>query len=173
MPRATPHRQTPKRPAPSSRARARCRLRRIRDPGRHAAVARTSDRARRTNQEPVKEVPLVREAPRHPVRTCVACRAARPQPQLLRLARTPDGIRFDTSGRLPGRGAYLCPEPPCLDAAARRGATGLRRALRGGTEAEALAALAAIRARSNAPDRGPDEDVQHQVPDGTVRSDNA
>jgi len=122
----------------------------------------------------------VREAPHRPVRTCVACRTARPQRELLRLARTPDGIRFDEHGRLPGRGAYLCPDPPCLETAARRGATGLRRALRGGSEAEVFAALAAIRDQGKAtrppgerPVTGPDEDVQHQVPDSTVRSENA
>ena len=122
----------------------------------------------------------MREAPRQPIRTCVACRAARPQRELLRLVRTPDGVRFDTSGRLPGRGAYLCPEPPCLASAAHRGAAALRRALRGGTEAEMLAALASIRdqgdtprARGDAPDTGTNDDVQHQVPDGTVRSENA
>nr|WP_325233135.1 YlxR family protein [Egicoccus sp.] len=128
----------------------------------------------------MKEVPLVREAPRQPVRTCVACRVVRPQRELLRLARTPDGIRFDTSGRLPGRGAYLCPEPHCLDTAAHRGAAALRRALRGGTEAEMLAALASIRdqddmirAQDDVPTTGHDQDVQHQVPDSTVRSENA
>lgn len=115
----------------------------------------------------------MREAPRQPVRTCVACRVARPQRELLRLARTPDGIRFDTSGRLPGRGAYLCPEPPCLDTAAHRGAAALRRALRGGTEAETLAALASIRDQGLIPTTGHDQDVQHQVPERTVRSENA
>jgi len=115
----------------------------------------------------------VREAPREPVRTCVACRAARPQRELLRLARTPDGIRFDTSGRLPGRGAYLCPETPCLDTAAHRGAAALRRALRGGSEAEMLAALASIRDQGHGPTTGNHQDVQHQVPDSTVRSENA
>jgi uncharacterized protein len=106
---------------------------------------------------------LTRQAPRAPVRTCIGCRIRREQHELLRLARTPDGIRFDPDGRLPGRGTYLCPDRACIDDAARRDAGALRRALRGGSVAEAVAALRAAR----------ETVVQHQVPDGTVRSENA
>jgi uncharacterized protein len=106
-------------------------------------------------------VPLVREAPRQPTRTCVGCRTARPQQDLLRLAATPDGIRFDHRRRLPGRGAYLCPDPGCIDAATRRGASTLRRALRGAPEAETVAALEAI--RTHLQDTAGPEDEQHQV----------
>jgi uncharacterized protein len=107
-------------------------------------------------------VPLLREAPRRPTRTCVGCRTARPQHELLRLASTPDGIRFDHQRRLQGRGAYLCPDPGCLDAAARRGASTLRRALRGAPEAEAMAALEAL--RTHLQRGGGPRDEQHQVP---------
>jgi predicted RNA-binding protein YlxR (DUF448 family) len=103
---------------------------------------------------------LEREAPRHPTRTCVGCRAVRPQHELLRVAATPDGIRFDHRRRLPGRGAYLCPDPGCLDAATRRGAGALRRALRGAPEAEAMAALDAVRTHLSGDPTG---DEQHQV----------
>jgi uncharacterized protein len=59
----------------------------------------------------------------------VACRARRAQADLVRVARLPDGsLRLDPSGRLDGRGAYLCPDPACRDLALRRGA--LQRALR-------------------------------------------
>ena len=47
------------------------------------------------------------------------------------MARAPDGtVRADPNGgaRAPGRGAYVCPEPACVDAALRSGR--LRRALR-------------------------------------------
>ena len=102
-------------------------------------------------------------APRAPVRTCVGCRRARAKRALLRVARTPEGVRVDPEARLPGRGAYLCPDPDCIAAARRRGASPLRRALRGIAEADAVAAL----------DQLEDHVVDHQVPAGTVRSENA
>jgi uncharacterized protein len=103
------------------------------------------------------------------IRTCVGCRRARPQGELLRLARTPDGVRFDPTRRLPGRGAYLCPLPTCLDAATRRGGAGLRRALRGVPEAEVDTAIAELKSEIGRRQQG----VHHQVPLGTVRSENA
>ena len=100
---------------------------------------------------------------RRPTRTCVGCRSAYPQDQLIRVARTPDGIRLDRERRLPGRGAYLCPDPTCITTAATRGAGRLRRALRGGTEADAATALDALR-----------HEVLHQPgATRTVRSENA
>lgn len=47
---------------------------------------------------------------RGPVRSCVACRTRRPQGELLRLARTARGFEIDPERRLPGRGAYVCPD---------------------------------------------------------------
>ncbi|TVR33064.1 MAG: YlxR family protein [Nitriliruptor sp.] len=110
-----------------------------------------------------------RGATRVPRRTCVGCRQARPQDELRRLAQTPHGIRFDPQRRLPGRGAYLCPQPACIDAATRRDAAGLRRALRGGDTEELRAALEALRAEI----AGTKQGVRHQVPEGTVRSESA
>lgn len=104
-----------------------------------------------------------------PARTCVGCRSNRPKDTLLRFARTPAGVRFDPERRLPGRGAYLCPQPTCLDAASRRDAAGLRRALRGAPHAEVTAALAAARSQIGRQHQG----VHHQVPQGTVRSESA
>jgi uncharacterized protein len=106
----------------------------------------------------------VRGAPRTPVRTCVGCRRTRPKDELCRVARTPSGVRLDPTQRLPGRGAYLCPDPTCTEAAHRQGARSLRRALRGAPEDEVRAALDALHT----------EVVHHRrVPDGTVRSENA
>jgi len=63
-----------------------------------------------------------------PVRTCVACRTERPKAALLRLVRRPDGdVTIDPTGRMPGRGAYLCADAACLRLALRRSA--LERAL--------------------------------------------
>ncbi len=50
-------------------------------------------------------------------RTCLGCRRQRPRAELIRIVRSPDGAGcFDLEGRLPGRGAWVCPTPACLDA---------------------------------------------------------
>ena len=51
--------------------------------------------------------------PRHiPERTCVVCREKKPKSELTRIVRTPDGeVVIDPTGRLNGRGAYLCDNP--------------------------------------------------------------
>jgi predicted RNA-binding protein YlxR (DUF448 family) len=55
------------------------------------------------------------------VRSCVACRTARPKRELVRVVRHPDGtVAIDSTGRQPGRGAYLCREAGCFDLAGRR-----------------------------------------------------
>lgn len=41
-------------------------------------------------------------------RTCIACGAKDDKVGLLRIVRTADGVRFDATGRVPGRGAYVC-----------------------------------------------------------------
>jgi hypothetical protein len=53
--------------------------------------------------------------PRHiPERSCVACRTKRPKRELARIVRTPEGqVKADPSGRVNGRGAYLCPRLEC------------------------------------------------------------
>ncbi len=62
------------------------------------------------------------------MRTCVACRTSRPKRDLQRIVRTPAGeVIADPSGRLPGRGAYVCPDTDCLSIALKKGA--LTRAL--------------------------------------------
>lgn len=50
------------------------------------------------------------------MRTCIACGAERPKRALVRVVRTPEGeIIADATGRRAGRGAYLDPDPACLD----------------------------------------------------------
>jgi uncharacterized protein len=45
----------------------------------------------------------------------------RDKKELVRMVRTPEGeIRVDPTGKLSGRGAYLCPRPDCLRAAQKR-----------------------------------------------------
>ncbi len=63
-----------------------------------------------------------------PARTCVACRTSRPKRELVRIVRTPAGqVIEDPSGRLPGRGAYVCADGTCREIALNQG--GLARAL--------------------------------------------
>jgi predicted RNA-binding protein YlxR (DUF448 family) len=68
-------------------------------------------------------------APRRvPTRTCVACRTARPKRELVRVVRTPDGrVVLDETGKVAGRGAYVCRSAGCLTIAKTKGA--LTRAL--------------------------------------------
>ena len=55
-----------------------------------------------------------------PQRTCIACRTIGGKRGLLRVVRTPDGqVVLDPSGRLSGRGSYLCREVACLAAAVK------------------------------------------------------
>jgi uncharacterized protein len=63
-----------------------------------------------------------------PTRSCAVCRTAHPKRELDRLVRTADGtVRRDPTGRLPGRGTYLCHDPACRDP--NRAAPAIRRAL--------------------------------------------
>ncbi|HEV3232981.1 MAG TPA: YlxR family protein [Candidatus Dormibacteraeota bacterium] len=63
-----------------------------------------------------------------PTRTCVACRTSKPKRELVRVVRTAEGeVRVDSSGKLNGRGAYICRTEDCWTLAERRRA--LERAL--------------------------------------------
>jgi predicted RNA-binding protein YlxR (DUF448 family) len=56
----------------------------------------------------------MRQLKTHPQRTCVACRTVGDKRGLVRLVRQPSGeVVVDETGRLPGRGAYLCRAPGC------------------------------------------------------------
>ena len=55
-----------------------------------------------------------------PQRQCMGCRERREKRQLIRVVRTPQGnVTLDFSGKLNGRGAYICPNPDCLKKALR------------------------------------------------------
>lgn len=55
-----------------------------------------------------------------PIRQCVACREHREKPLLARVVRTPEGaVVYDSRGKVPGRGAYLCPNEACLEKAVK------------------------------------------------------
>ena len=67
-----------------------------------------------------------------PERSCVACRTKRSKQELLRVVLQPASaaaeLALDTEQRLPGRGAYICNTPACLQAGLSRG--GFDRTLR-------------------------------------------
>ena len=50
-----------------------------------------------------------------PIRTCIACRKEKPKREMLRIVKNAEGeIRLDFSGKLPGRGAYICNSEACI-----------------------------------------------------------
>nr|MBO2503475.1 YlxR family protein [Thermoanaerobacterales bacterium] len=75
-----------------------------------------------TRLRPVPTGPTTRaEAIGEPIRTCIGCRRRRPQSELVRFVRGPDGNPVE--GRtLPGRGAWLCRDTldACRASAVRR-----------------------------------------------------
>ncbi|MPY11825.1 YlxR family protein [Arthrobacter sp. KR32] len=92
----------------------------------------------------------------HPVRTCVGCRRRDRQSHVMRVvARPMDGqivAVIDERRRLSGRGAWLHPDPACMDTAIKRRA--FSRAFRGPVDTAQLAVdFQAYLGRLN---RGPD-----------------
>lgn len=50
-----------------------------------------------------------------PQRTCMGCQAKKDKRELVRIVRSPEGeISIDLTGKKLGRGAYICPDPECL-----------------------------------------------------------
>lgn len=75
-----------------------------------------------------------------PLRTCVACRQTGSKREFVRLVRTPAaGVQVDTSGKLAGRGAYLCRNKICWEQVLR--SQRLSQALKTTLTAEEIAAL--------------------------------
>ena len=57
-------------------------------------------------------MPKVRRIPQ---RQCVGCREMKDKKTLIRVVKSPEGvISLDEKGRMPGRGAYVCPDVECL-----------------------------------------------------------
>lgn len=56
-----------------------------------------------------------------PMRRCTGCGEMKEKKDLIRIVRTPDGdIRIDRTGKLNGRGAYLCDDASCLRKAQKK-----------------------------------------------------
>ena len=50
-----------------------------------------------------------------PLRMCVGCREMKEKKSLIRVVRSPEGlVSLDPTGKMPGRGAYVCREGECL-----------------------------------------------------------
>lgn len=50
-----------------------------------------------------------------PKRMCISCREMFEKKDLKRIVRTPEGeIVFDSTGKKPGKGAYICASPECF-----------------------------------------------------------
>lgn len=58
-----------------------------------------------------------------PQRICIGCRQNREKRQMIRIVRTPEGqVIIDPTGKLSGRGAYICKDSlDCLEAALKGG----------------------------------------------------
>lgn len=82
-----------------------------------------------------------------PMRTCVGCRAVRPQAELLRSSLRDGQVQPDRADRAcsRGRSAYVCPVRACLEQAARRG--GFARAFLGGSSSNKRARPGGARSR--------------------------
>lgn len=61
------------------------------------------------SKKPVQRVKHV------PQRTCVGCREVLPKRQMIRVVRTAEGVKVDSTGKLAGRGAYLHDRYACWE----------------------------------------------------------
>ncbi len=53
-----------------------------------------------------------------PQRTCMGCNEKKNKNELIRVVKSSDGkINIDKTGKMPGRGAYICERKECLEKA--------------------------------------------------------
>ncbi|MBQ7109403.1 MAG: YlxR family protein [Clostridia bacterium] len=56
-----------------------------------------------------------------PQRMCAVCRERKEKSQLIRITKTQDGeVLIDKTGKLQGRGMYICKDGDCIEKAERR-----------------------------------------------------
>ena len=74
----------------------------------------------------------MKDGERHvPLRRCVVCGNKTAKRELMRIVARPQGaVEMDPTGKLPGRGAYICADGKCAQGSLRRGR--LEQALRTG-----------------------------------------
>lgn len=55
-----------------------------------------------------------------PTRMCIGCGEKKEKTELIRIVKNQTGeIKLDKTGKLPGRGAYICDKSECLEKAMR------------------------------------------------------
>ena len=75
-----------------------------------------------------------------PQRLCLGCQTVQPKKALVRIVRSPEGVfSVDFTGKKPGRGAYVCHNATCFDAAVK--ARRFAKAFQGQVADEVLARL--------------------------------
>ena len=100
---------------------------------------------------------MARSSRHVPIRTCIVCGGKAPKPDLLRLvADSPGSVVVDLSGRLAGRGAYVCRGAGCRSEDLKKGR--LENALRAKVGREALSRLQSALRMARAEDQGPHPD---------------
>ncbi|MCR3758546.1 RNase P modulator RnpM [Clostridium felsineum] len=56
-----------------------------------------------------------------PQRMCTGCMEMKPKKELIRIVKNKEGeVSVDTSGKKPGRGAYICKSVECLEKAVKQ-----------------------------------------------------
>ncbi len=51
-----------------------------------------------------------------PERTCMGCNVKKPKKEFIRIVKNKEGeINIDRTGKMPGRGAYICDNIECLE----------------------------------------------------------
>ena len=63
---------------------------------------------------------VVMKTKKVPIRTCIVCHTAQPKKELVRIVRVGKedvSLMLDVKGKVSGRGAYLCPNPACIQQA--------------------------------------------------------
>ena len=78
-----------------------------------------------------------------PQRTCVGCREVLSKRTLIRVVRSPEGVRIDPTGKASGRGAYLHDQRSCWDKGLRGALTSALKTELTQQDREVLAAFAA------------------------------
>lgn len=76
-------------------------------------------------------------------RTCIGCKEKKEKKELIRIIKNPDGkIEIDITGKKSGRGAYLCYNMECFEAALKKDR--LKKALKTDIAKETFAELTDI-----------------------------
>ncbi len=52
---------------------------------------------------------------KQPTRTCIACRLQNDKNNLIRIVKNNDEIKLDVTGKMSGRGAYICNSLECVE----------------------------------------------------------